>query len=126
MLLINFVALKRKGCKNMCNPVDLSNLREMTDGDIELERELFAEFISSSQECISIMEENCCNGENEIWHATAHALKGTSVNLGAEKLGELCKKAQEQQNAYSNEKQQILSDIKAEYNEVKIYLKALL
>ena len=108
----------------MSDPVDLTNLREMTDGDTELEQELFAEFISSSEECLAIMSENCTDGENEAWRSNAHALKGTSINLGADTLAGLCKDAQENHAANSNEKQGMLETIKKEYEAVKAFLES--
>jgi HPt (histidine-containing phosphotransfer) domain-containing protein len=106
----------------MSEPVDLTNLREMTDGDREMERELFAEFFSSTEEGIESMAGQCTDGANETWRATAHAMKGTSVNLGANALGELCKKAQENDAASAVEKEAVLADIKQEYQAVKSYL----
>lgn len=109
----------------MGNPVDLTNLREMTDGDHDLEMELFEEFYRSATQCIVNMENNCTDGENEDWRAAAHALKGTAYNLGAEPLGGLCKVAQEKFAASGAEKQEMLSGIKAEYAEVEKYLRSI-
>lgn len=109
----------------MPTPVDLTNLREMTDGDKELESQLFSEFFTSSEECIATLKNNCSDGTNEVWRTAAHALKGTSYNLGAAKLGDLCKKAQENNAAFSLEKQAMLNDIQLEYADVKKFLGAL-
>lgn len=106
----------------MTTPVDLSNLREMTDGDAELEAELFKEFNSSSESCIQDMQKNCTDGANESFRASAHAMKGTSVNLGADRLGELCKIAQDNHAAPAGEKEKMVSEIKAEFEAVKQYL----
>ncbi len=109
----------------MSDPVNLTNLREMTDGDVEMEKMLFDEFFSSSEECIVGMENSCVDGENEGFRTSAHALKGTSINLGADKLGELCKEAQEKYDAPAAEKQTMLEGIKAEYQKVKDFLEAI-
>jgi HPt (histidine-containing phosphotransfer) domain-containing protein len=106
----------------MTNPVNLENLREMTDGDKKMEKLLFEEFFSSSEECIAIMKENCVDGENEPYRANSHALKGTAINLGAERLSELCKNSQESSAASSDEKKRMVAGIKQEYEEVKIFL----
>lgn len=106
-------------------PVDLTNLHDMTDGDVELEKELFKEFYRSSEETIGVLEKNCTDGENETWRASAHALKGSVYNLGAAALGELCKKAQESHTASKDEKKKLLDAIKQEYAQVELYLQSI-
>lgn len=106
----------------MTTPVDLTNLREMTDGDKELEKQLFSEYFSSSEECINTLQNNCTDGENESWRTAAHAFKGTSYNLGAQNLGDLCKKAQESNAAPATKKQEMLQAIQSEYQNVKTFL----
>ncbi|MGB0720421.1 MAG: Hpt domain-containing protein [Bdellovibrionales bacterium] len=103
--------------------VDLTNLREAIDGDKELEQELFDEFISSSKVLIIALEQHCAgNSDNEAWRKAAHALKGISVNLGADHLGTLSKDAQEGFEAASPEKNTWLSQIKAEHEKVLQFL----
>jgi HPt (histidine-containing phosphotransfer) domain-containing protein len=104
-------------------PVDLTNLREMTDGDEETEKMLFEEFFLSAEECILTLKNNCTDGANETWRAGAHALKGTAINLGAFRLSDLCKKAQEDHAAALSEKQTLLREILGEYRSVKTFLK---
>lgn len=106
-------------------PVDLTNLHEMTDGDRELERELFKEFFSSSVDAIATLAQHCMDGESKPWYSAAHALKGSAYNLGAMSLGDLCKKAQEGYAASKTEKQRMYEDIKQEYEKVYRYLSGL-
>lgn len=106
----------------MSSPVDLTNLREITDGDKEMEAELFREFISSCDNYISDLGNMLDSDKNEVWRTTAHAFKGISVNLGAAHLGELCKKAQERNTASVQEKTILMEDIKNAYAEVKEFL----
>ncbi len=103
----------------MYNPVDFTNLREITEGDTELEKELFDDFISSCEEKFIVMAENCIDGESLLWESSAHALKGISMNLGADNLAALCQTAQENSVADIQSKQDMLSKIKAEYALVK-------
>jgi HPt (histidine-containing phosphotransfer) domain-containing protein len=100
----------------MTNPVDLTDLRSMTDGDRDLEISLFQEFFSSCETSINLLYANCSIGQNEIWRSSAHALKGVSLNLGAKKLGDLCKKAQDNPSASEDEKKILLEEILAEYH----------
>ena len=109
----------------MANPVDLTDLRSMTDGDKEMELALFAEFYSSSEAAFDIMAANCIDGQNEIWRSNAHAIKGSAYNLGAKGLGDLCKQAQENPAASGSDKQTLMEKIKAEYALVKAYLQTV-
>lgn len=101
--------------------VDLSNLREAIDGDKDLERELFNDFISSSQELLDTLRNA---DDDEEWRKSAHAFKGIAFNLGAQPLGELCMQAQENFEKDSASKQKILNEIEAEYAKVIDYLKS--
>ena len=105
--------------------IDLTNLREMTGGDAELERELFAEFILSFEKGIRSLQK--CNEMDgaEGWRAEAHALKGIALNLGAQQLGALCKKAQDNHLAGKEVRQVMLTDIQSEYEVVKPLLLAI-
>lgn len=109
----------------MTNPVDLTNLREMTGGDTEIEKQLFEVFISSSIECIENMKKSVVEN-NELWRKNAHALKGTAFNLGANPLGELCKTAQEKFASGQSEKQLMLNQIEEEFGKVKSFIETLL
>jgi HPt (histidine-containing phosphotransfer) domain-containing protein len=52
----------------------------------------------------------------------AHAFKGLCLNLGAARLGNLCKKAQDCGTAKPEEKQKLLRSIQTEFENVKRYL----
>jgi HPt (histidine-containing phosphotransfer) domain-containing protein len=106
----------------MGGSVDLTDLRSMTDGDKEMEIALFQEFYSSSEASIQALAAQCTDGQNEAWRSVAHALKGTSLNLGAKALGDLCKKAQENPAASAAEKKTLLGAIQSEYAKVKAFL----
>lgn len=109
----------------MIHPVDLTDLHGMTDGDSVMERELFSEFLASSEACIEALIFSSDKAEAELWRVTAHALKGSALSLGASTLGALCNHAQEAHMASSGEKQAILAVILAEYHNVKVYLRSL-
>ena len=59
---------------------------------------------------------------SRIWRRQAHALKGMSLNLGATKLGNLCDKGQDSPLAPPAEKNELLKNIRAEYEEVRQFL----
>src|SRR5205823_3114461 len=75
-------------------PVDLANLRGMTDGEKEVEEALFREFYSSFESGMASLQASAEAAESEVWKKESHALKGIALNLGATKLGRCCEKAQ--------------------------------
>lgn len=110
----------------MSEPVDLANLRSMTDGDVDMEKILFEEFFSSFDLSISVLQGSFGEDATETWRKEAHALKGISLNLGAMNLGELCKKAQDESNSSADSKGELLKDIKTEYEMVRLFLMNLI
>jgi len=110
----------------MTDPVNLDNLREMTGGDTALEQELFQVFLSSSEDCLIALKTSCNAGAEETWRTQAHAWKGMCLNLGAEKLGQLCAAAQLNNTATPEEKTQMVLEITQEYALVKTYLETVL
>jgi HPt (histidine-containing phosphotransfer) domain-containing protein len=104
----------------MQQPVDLTNLRSMTDGDRELERALFIEFNSAFQDGIASLRKAIAANDTSGWHQHAHALKGIALNLGAVLLAALCKEAQEQ--TLNTKSSDLLDKIEAEFLVVKQFL----
>lgn len=109
----------------MSNIVDLTNLRSMTDGDAELEHALFEEFKSSCEASINTLIGATGDESAETWRSVAHAMKGISSNLGAQRLTELCRHAQEIFNQSPSEKHKVLEEIKSEYAQVKAFLEGM-
>ena len=110
----------------MTQSVDLTNLRDMTDGDPDMERELFAEFISSFESELAQLRASLSDSASETWRRRAHALKGVAFNLGAMRLGELCKQAQDAPQSNPEAKSELLTKISAEFEEVRHYLGELM
>lgn len=67
--------------------VDLAHLGGFTDGDLQLERELAALYLSSADLYLARMAEALETGDT--WAPSAHALKGASNNLGARRVADL-------------------------------------
>ena len=109
----------------MNNPVDLTNLRTMTDGDTDMEKALFEEFFSTFESGISVLKETTQEAAADDWRKQAHALKGVAMNLGAEVLGELCKQGQEECNAGAEVKAELLKKIQTEYERAKAFLETV-
>lgn len=110
----------------MSAPVDLDNLRSITDGDEEIEKALFEEFFSSSEASLRVMQSSVGPEGNEIWRQQAHAIKGVSLNLGANRLSDLCKKAQDHYQISEIDKRELLTLIQDEYSKVCAYLKNIM
>jgi len=106
--------------------VDLTNLRQITDDDRDLEVELFTEFIQSSTRIVSMLEQSQGDDSQDIWSKSAHALKGISFNLGAAQLGLLCQEAQEKASADASQKAVMLNNIQREHANVIAFLNAQL
>lgn len=72
--------------------IDLEHLFAFTDGDLQLERELSALFLSSAEVYLQRMADALRTGAP--WRDTAHALKGASSNLGARRVAGLAREAE--------------------------------
>ena len=112
--------------KQAMDPVDLTNLRSMTDADRGMEKALFEEFFISFEAGINTLQTNIGESASEAWRKEAHALKGIALNLGAEQLGALCKQAQEELHASAGDKDELLKKIRAEYEQVRQFLLTLM
>ena len=99
----------------MNSSVDLTNLRAIIEDDKALEKMLFEEFLNSSRKNITDLANSMEDSASTTWRESAHALKGNSLNLGAMQLSELCKKAQNEHTAPKTVKEEILQNIRAEY-----------
>lgn len=106
-------------------PVDLAVLRQVTEGDIALESELFKVFLNSAKECIGALRLHCRSGNQEEWRRHAHAFKSISYGIGALRLADLCRQAQEGFQNPALNKYQYLAGIEAEFTEVELQLKSL-
>jgi CheY-like chemotaxis protein len=67
--------------------IDLEHFSGFSDGDLQLEAELLILFLSSAEGYLARMAEALRTGQG--WTAVAHALKGSSANLGARRVMEL-------------------------------------
>jgi CheY-like chemotaxis protein len=67
--------------------LDLDHLCGFTEGDLQLEGELSALFLSTAEMYLHDMQEALEGGRP--WTSSAHALKGASGNLGARRLSAL-------------------------------------
>lgn len=109
----------------MAARIDLDNLRLISGGDVEMEKELFLVFKESSEVCINGLRSALAKGDDAEWKLQAHALKGNSFNLGAMVLGEICSKAQDAYKSPADEKQKLLVAIETELANLQVELDKL-
>jgi len=109
----------------MTRSVNLAVLHEMTDGDLSFDRRMFKAFLKSAYECLATLDKSWAKGMDMAWYQAAHAFKGICLNLGAERLGQLCKEAQEQCTAKAQKKKELLKAIRSELESVRQYLESL-
>jgi CheY-like chemotaxis protein len=82
-----------QGYRGSVEPIiDIDHLLSFTDGDLELEGELSALFLSSAEAYFETMSRSLQTGT--AWRSSVHALKGASANLGACRLAALAQAAE--------------------------------
>ena len=107
----------------MSSPVDMKYLHEITDGEMDFEREITELFLKDTRKHLSglkkaIDEENVSALERE-----AHTIKGAGLNIGANKLGELALALEKKGRSGSFEDtQNMLGELEAEFQRVKLFL----
>lgn len=72
--------------------IDETHLRAFTDGDADLEDELAELYVKTALGYLKRMKEAI--EEERSWSAEAHALKGSSANLGATRVAALARQAE--------------------------------
>lgn len=101
----------------------IAQLKELMAGDFQL---LIDTFITDSQKRIQVIEKAINHSDSEALRTSAHGLKGSALNLSAAMLTELCFKLE----VMGRDKilvgaEDILPELKAEYEAVKIALGSL-
>lgn len=121
---ITFTELTTDNMKASQMPVNLERLRSYTDGNIEEERIFFNIFIEQARETLNILEKTLKDHNEQAWCQAAHKLKGSSANLGAEQLAELCQIAEKHDGNLTDE--DVLKAIRSELNKVDNFLTMVL
>jgi CheY-like chemotaxis protein len=108
--------MRRRDQTAACDHIlDLDHLRGFTDGDPQLEGELSTLFLSTAEMYLRGMHEALANGRP--WSSIAHALKGSSANLGARRLSALALAAERSEPTRSH-----LEAIERALDEVRAFL----
>lgn len=110
---------KRKGKGKEQKPaIDLTALIAFMENENELQYYIRV-FIAQSDETLEIMRANSGGGENRAWTEAAHKLKGGASMIGADRLKNLCERAQDMNAATVADRQALFAEIEQAYNEIK-------
>lgn len=105
-------------------PLDLSQLKTFSEGDVEMERELADVFRQQSDKNMETLTSSLARGDNAAWKSAAHMFKGGALGIGAAKLGALCNEAQNF-DGMPEEQKILFEKIKIEYMRVQDYMKKI-
>lgn len=103
-------------------PVDMEQLRIFTNDDPNEEKALIALFLEQAQAMLDILQKSTGAYNQEGWKSATHRLKGSSGNLGAMKLHDLCKRAEVNWQDSEYKKLEMLDEIKTEILRVEQFL----
>lgn len=105
-------------------PLDLSVIKEFSEGDVEMEKQLMRAYVTQSDKNMKVLAENRMNAGATPWREAAHMFKGGSSGIGAKTLSELCDQAQLFQGTVQ-EQAALFEKIDSEYNRLKDHLKKI-
>ncbi|MFT7433095.1 MAG: PAS domain S-box-containing protein [Alphaproteobacteria bacterium] len=97
--------------------VDMEYFNSVTSGDKQFQLEIVRQFIEGAD--VAIENLKTTGKGSDLWIENAHKLTGSSFNVGATSLGNLCKKAEFDFEKHTKEK--LLASILDNYALVKIY-----
>jgi signal transduction histidine kinase/CheY-like chemotaxis protein/HPt (histidine-containing phosphotransfer) domain-containing protein len=103
-------------------PINIEHLESFTDGEPEIEKELFNIFIDQMGLGLTSLETYYQDKDQEAWRASAHKFKGAAANLGAEKLAALCFEAEHHFKDDEPSKKEILTAILHEADIVQSFI----
>lgn len=76
----------------MSSPIDLARLIDMSDGDLQFEREMVALYLTTAPRYVEELRQHL--NDPRAWGRIAHSLKGASRNIGAVAVADLAEKAE--------------------------------
>jgi CheY-like chemotaxis protein/HPt (histidine-containing phosphotransfer) domain-containing protein len=103
--------------------INLEHLQIFTDGDRDVENELFTLFFEQAQLTIERLKSCLYTEMSAEWKSASHKLKGSAANLGAEPLAALCFDAEKAYTEDKNKKEKILDSICKSIEELRLFLK---
>jgi len=108
-------------------PVEILRLNEISEGDKGIESELIVLFLEGMERHILLLDRAVREEDTEILLQEAHASKGASANMGADRLAFLAGQLEEMGAGPDRTPLvEVLDALKAEYDRVRAYLEAYL
>lgn len=104
--------------------LNLEHLESFTDGDRDMERELFSIFLCESEISINNLRAACERNAQKEWKEAAHKFKGAAANLGAEILSAKCFDAEKGFEDSESQKRDYLSQIETARQAVARFIHA--
>jgi PAS domain S-box-containing protein len=111
-----------KGTAGSEQAVDPKYLRNFSDGDKDMERELVQVFTDQSDKNMNVLAESFRTGDEKSWRETAHMLKGGSSGIGAARMSVLCDRMQNFTGT-AKDLAALYENLLAEYERVKDYFR---
>lgn len=106
-------------------PVDMEHLRSYIGDDPEEEREVINMFLELTDKAIEDLKTSLHKGDHDTWKKTAHRIKGSAGNFGANALSKLCLEAEHGYDKPDSDKHALMDSILAQYGEIERFLKTL-
>jgi len=104
-------------------PVNVQRLNDITDGDLDFERELIESFLADTEQHVTELESAVREKDGEALKLHAHGIKGSSANAGARRLEEIAVRLEEICVEKESEKGRVLlEDLRSEFERVREYL----
>jgi len=101
-------------------PLNIQQLRQMTDGNKELETQLFNLFCTQAIESLASLYE--AQDSEDEWRKEAHKFKGAAANVGAQRLSDVCYMAEKSEGLSLTEKKELMQEIEKEMARVESYI----
>ena len=94
----------------------LAELQDVMEDEFEM---LIQTYLKDSSERIANLKASLSDGEADAFAKTAHSFKGSCINIGAPRLGELCREAEKAgQDERLDDVAPVLDAIEAEFQRV--------
>lgn len=95
----------------------LAELRDVMEDEFDI---LIQTYISDSRERIQALHQALSGDHQDAFAKTAHSFKGSSINIGASRLGELCFRAEKAgREGRLDDARQLMPELEAEFATVR-------
>jgi len=102
--------------------IDLEFLNSIIGNDNQFEKELYIIYKESAKSNIEKLHKSIIEDDNNAWYMASHAFKGASASIGAFKLSRVLELAQKSPKENRDKKNEILNNIKDEYQLVDDFI----